>query len=144
MTAIVEREIARLQDDPAFRAEAARRAARFGPRMTATEAARCRVIDDSSYFTHAEVDRLVAAGNLREAAELWAGLILANSLPAAGSLTDKGTAGRRCWHGRRVSPCARCRRAWRRRELLLFIAGAERAAGRRLPLAPADFDRGFR
>ena len=144
MTASVEREIARLQHDRVFRAEAARRAASFGPRLTAREAARLNVCDDSSYFTALRVDELVAAGKLREAAELWAGLVLANSLPEAGSLTDKGTAGRRCWHGRRVSPCARCRRAWRRRELLLFIAGAERAAGRRLPLAPADFDRGFR
>lgn len=148
MTGVDRATLERLQDDPSFRGAVVRLAARLGPRMTAAEAARRRVIDDSSYFTAAEVDRLVTAGKLREAAELWGGLRLANTLTAAGALTDNGTAGPRCWHGAapgaRHTPCARCRRAWRRRELLLFIAGAECAAGRRLPLVPGDFDGRFR
>ena len=37
-----------------------------------------------------------------------------------------------------LAACARGRRAWGRRQLLLFIAGAERAAGRRLPLLPSE------
>ena len=57
--------------------------------------------------------------------------------PRRGAVT-----GRRCWHDPR-RPCARCRRAWRLRELLRFISSAERAAGQRLPLLPADFDSAF-
>ena len=145
MTAIVEREIERLQDDPAFRAEVARRAARFGPRTTEREAARCRLIDDSSYFTSLEVAQLVERGRLREAAVLWGGLRLADALPAAGELNET----ERCWHGAslstRYTPCRSCRRAWRRRELLLFIHGVEVAAGRRLPhLLPGNYDSRFR
>ena len=57
--------------------------------------------------------------------------------PRRGAVT-----GRRCWHDPR-RPCARCRRAWRLRELLRLISSAERAAGQRLPLLPADFDSAF-
>ena len=148
MTGAVEREIERLRDDPVFRVEVAQRAGRFGPRTTEREAARCRLIDDSSYFTSLEVAQLVERGRLRDAAVLWGGLRLADALPAAGELNATA----RCWHaaslavpGTRYTPCRSCRRAWRRRELLLFIHGVEVAAGRRLPhLLPGNYDSRFR
>lgn len=48
----------------------------------------------------------------------------------------------RCRH--RQPPCAKCRRAWRLREVLRFIRGAELAAGVYLPICAADLDPALR
>ena len=49
----------------------------------------------------------------------------------------------RCPKCPRLRRCVRCARAERERELLAFLAAADRAAGQRLPLSPGNFDSSF-
>ena len=70
-----------LREDPDFEREVAETARGFGPPPDPGD----MVIDDSGYHTSKEVDRLLAAGRIREAAALTAGKLRADSMAATGT-----------------------------------------------------------